>query len=100
MEQPSVGLKCLYLLLNPPNIFELLISVGFESIAIAVTVDQLRLQRIGIVVLFQFTHTHTVTMKYVVCGKTAKASEVKKIGEDRMTKRPENKCLITISSLY
>lgn len=33
MEQPKVGLKCLYLLLNPPNIFELLISVGLVSIS-------------------------------------------------------------------
>lgn len=32
MEQPRVGLKCLYLLLYPPNIFELAISVGLVSI--------------------------------------------------------------------
>lgn len=31
MEQPSVGLKCLYLLLYPSNIFELLISLGLYS---------------------------------------------------------------------
>lgn len=36
IEQPSVGLKCLYRLLYPPNIFELLISVGFVSITLSV----------------------------------------------------------------